>query len=47
MPSEMLITFLVMWGACTLLCLSLIGARYRYGVDRDALLALQSDGGER
>jgi heme exporter protein C len=47
MPSEMLITFFVMWGACTLLCLSLIGARYRYGVDRDALLALQSDGGER
>ena len=46
MPSEMLITFLAMWGACTLLCISLIGARYRYGVDRDALRALQSDGAE-
>ena len=46
MPSEMLITFFVMWGACTLLCISLIGARYRYGVDRDALRALQNDGGE-
>jgi heme exporter protein C len=46
MPSEMLITFFAMWGACTLLCVSLIGARYRYGVDRDALRALQSDGGD-
>jgi heme exporter protein C len=46
MPSEMLITFFAMWGACALLCISLIGARYRYGVDRDTLRALQSDGGE-
>ena len=45
MPSEMLITFFAMWGASTLLCIALIGARYRYGVDRDALRALQSDGG--
>ena len=47
MPSEMLITFFLMWGACTLLCISLIGARYRYGVDRDALRAIQHDGGEQ
>ena len=47
MPSEMLITFFLMWGACTLLCISLIGARYRYGVDRDALRAIQHHGGEQ
>jgi len=47
MPSDMLITFFSMWGACTLLCISLIGARYRYGVDRDALRALEGNGGDR
>ena len=47
MPSEMLVTFLAFFGACTLLCIALIRARYRYGVERDALLAVESDGGER
>jgi len=46
MPSEMLVTFFAMWGAFTLLCLALIRARYRYAVDRDALRALESGGGD-
>ena len=46
MPNEMLVTFFIMWGATTLLCVSLIGARYRYGVARDALRALQNAGGD-
>jgi heme exporter protein C len=47
MPSEMLLTFFSMWAACTVLCIALIRARYRYGVERDALRALESDGGDR
>jgi heme exporter protein C len=46
MPIEMLLTFLAMWGACTILCVALIRARYRYAVDRDALRVLESEGGE-
>jgi heme exporter protein C len=41
LPSEMLITFLYAMAAFTLLCIALIRARYRYGGDRDALLALE------
>jgi heme exporter protein C len=37
LPNDMLITFLGFFGACTLLCIALIQARYRYGIARDAL----------
>jgi heme exporter protein C len=47
MPSEMLITFFSFFVACTILCIALISARYRYGVERDGLRALESDGGDR
>ena len=47
MPSEMLITFVSFFVACTILCIALIRARYRYGVERDGLRALESDGGDR
>jgi heme exporter protein C len=46
MPNEMLVTFFAMWVAFTLLCLALIRARYHYAVDRDALRALESGGGD-
>lgn len=42
LPSEMLVTFFGFFVACTVLCIALIRARYRYGVDRDALRALES-----
>jgi heme exporter protein C len=42
LPREMLITFLSGMAAFTLLCIALIRARYRYGVDRDALAALDA-----
>jgi heme exporter protein C len=45
MPNDMLITFLSFFGACTLLCISLIRARYRYGVARDALRLAEAEGG--
>jgi heme exporter protein C len=45
MPNDMLITFLSFLGACTLLCISLIRARYRYGVARDALRLAEAEGG--
>jgi heme exporter protein C len=44
MPNDMLFTFLSFFGACTLLCISLIRARYRYGVARDLLRAAESEG---
>jgi heme exporter protein C len=44
MPNEMLLTFLITLVACTLLCVALIRARYRYAVERDALRALESEG---
>ena len=43
MPSEMLITFFSFFGAYLLLCIALIRARYRYGVARDTLHALESE----
>ena len=42
LPTEMLVTFLSFVAACTLLCAALIRARYRYGVQRDALVALEA-----
>ena len=47
LPNEMLVTLLVFFGACTVLCLALIRLRYRYAVGRDALLGLESEGGDR
>jgi heme exporter protein C len=41
LPNEMLITFLLFVGACLLLCVAFIRARYRYGVLRDAWRALE------
>jgi len=41
LPNEMLVTFLSFFAACTLLCIALVRARYRYGVQRDALRALE------
>lgn len=46
MPNDMLVTFLSFFGACTLLCVALIRARYRYGVARDALRLAESEGPE-
>lgn len=46
LPNEMLLTFLAFCAACGLLCCALIRARYRYGVARDALRALDATGGE-
>jgi heme exporter protein C len=45
MPSEMLVTFFIVWTACTIFCIALIRARYRYGINRDTLRALQLDVG--
>jgi heme exporter protein C len=45
LPNEMLITFLSFFGSCTLLCIALIRARYRYGVARDALRIAEAEGG--
>ena len=42
LPTDMLVTFLSFVAACTLLCAALIRARYRYGLQRDALLALEA-----
>ncbi len=39
LPPEMLTTFLLGFGAFTLLCIALIRARYRYAVLRDTLFA--------
>lgn len=44
MPNDMLITFLSFFGSCLLLCIALVRARYRYGVTRDALRLLESEG---
>lgn len=44
MSSEMLTTFLSAFCAFALLCVALIRARYRYGVQRDALYALEAEG---
>jgi len=41
MPNDMLVTFLGFFAACTVLCIALIRMRYRYGVDRDALRAIE------
>lgn len=45
LPNEMLLTFLWFVGAALLLCVALMRARYRYGVERDALRAI--DRGEQ
>src|SRR5206468_4276137 len=45
LPNEMLVTFLLFVGAALLLCVALMRARYRYGVERDALRAIE--GSER
>lgn len=42
---QMLVTFLFGFVAFTILCLALIRARYRLGVQRDILAALEMDGG--
>ena len=42
LPNDMLVTFLGFFVACAMLCIALIRARYRYGVDRDALRALEA-----
>lgn len=42
---EMLTTFLLGFGAFALLCIALIRARYRLGVQRDMLAALEEFGG--
>lgn len=44
MSPEMLTTFVSAFCAFSLLCIALIRARYRYGVQRDALLALDTEG---
>ena len=41
LSGEMLTTFLVAYGAFTLLCIALLRARYRYAVERDALAELE------
>jgi heme exporter protein C len=41
MPNEMVVTFVGFFIASALLCVALIRARYRYGVSRDALRALE------
>ena len=43
LPNEMLITFLSFVAACVVLCIALVRARYRYGVERDALRALEGE----
>jgi heme exporter protein C len=43
LPSEMLTTFLLSFGAFTLLCFALIRARYRFGVQRELLAAAESE----
>ena len=43
LPTEMLVTFLSFVAACAVLCLTLVRARYRYGVRRDALRALEGE----
>ena len=42
MPNEMVVTFVAFFFACALLCIALIRARYRYGVVRDALRAMDA-----
>jgi heme exporter protein C len=42
LPNEMLVTFLGFFAACTLLCIALIRARYRYGLELEALHALDA-----
>lgn len=46
LPNEMLVTFFAFFAACTLLCIALIRARYRYGVEREALRSLETSGEE-
>lgn len=41
LPNEMLITFVSFSVACAVLCIALVRARYRYGVERDAVRALE------
>jgi heme exporter protein C len=45
LPAEMLVTFLLSFGAFTLLTAALIRARYRIGVQRDLLAALDETRG--
>ena len=43
MPNEMIVTFVGFFVACVLLCIALIRARYRYGVARDAVRAMDAE----
>lgn len=43
LPGEMLTTFLLSFGAFTLLCIAMIRARYRYGVLRDLAAVADSE----
>jgi heme exporter protein C len=45
LPPEMLLTFLLSFAAFTLLTVALIRARYRIGVQRDLLAAMDESGG--
>jgi heme exporter protein C len=42
MPNEMVVTFVGFFIACAFLCIALIRARYRYGVARDAVRAMDA-----
>ena len=42
MPNEMVMTFVGFFVACALLCIALVRARYRYGVARDAVRAMDA-----
>ena len=43
MPNEMVVTFVGFFVASVLLCIALIRARYRYGVARDAVRAMDAE----
>jgi heme exporter protein C len=45
LPGNMLTTFLLSMATFVLLAIALIRVRYRYAVERDALLALERGGG--
>ena len=46
MPNEMVVTFAGFFVACALLCIALIRARYRYGLARDAVRAMDAASAE-
>ena len=45
LPPEMLVTFLISFAAFTFLTIALIRARYRLGLERDAVLAMEEERG--